>query len=178
MSHHGRCPCVHTAPKGNRKDALLRAGCLASKVHRLRGRQGHLLSRVSTRGPRWWNTSTTKVGPLRLLGGILLDDTYPLHLWQGRSKREELRSREAVGSPAGEPGPAFVPCPARGHSTSIVPGLPGKMGGVPCEIFPYSKTASELGSEGGTTQTFKKKKIHTHPPAKQYPQCAEGKGDP
>lgn len=82
----------------------------------------------------------------------------------------------AARSPRREPGPAFVPCPAQGHSTGIVPELPGKMGGVPREIFPYSKTVSELGSKGGTTQTFKK--IHTHPPAKQYPQCAEGKGDP
>lgn len=51
------------------------------------------------------------------------------------------------------------------------------MGGVPCEIFPYSKTASELGSKEGMIQTFEKN-THTHPPAKQYPQCAEGKGDP
>lgn len=97
----------------------------------------------------------------------MLDDTYPLHLWQGRSKREELRGREAAGSPAGEPGPAFVPCPARGHSTSIVPGLPGKMGGVPCEIFPYSKTASELGSEGGDDTDIQKKKKNTHTPPSQ-----------
>lgn len=86
----------------------------------------------------------------------------PCTCGKGGVRGESVHSRGAAGSPAREP--AFVPCPARGHSTGIVPGLPGKMGGVPCEIFPYTKTASELGSKEGTIQTFEKIHIHTPQP--------------
>lgn len=55
----------------------------------------------------------------------------------------------------------------------------GKWEGFPVKSFHTVKQRQSWGARGGTTQTFKKKKkIHTHPPAKQYPQCAEGKGDP
>lgn len=125
--------------------------------------QRHLLGRVSARGPHWRTPPPPRWDHGGFRGGILLDDTYTLHLWQGRSQRgEPVHSRGAAGSPAREP--AFVPCPTRGHSTGIVPGLPGKMGGVPCEIFPYTKTASELGSKEGTIQTFEKIHIHTPQP--------------
>lgn len=68
MSQHARHPCIRMAPKGYGKGALLQAGCSASKVHHCTSRQGHLLSRVSTMGPCWWDPSTTKVGLLRLPG--------------------------------------------------------------------------------------------------------------
>lgn len=150
--------CVHTTPKDDRKDTLLQAGCSVNKEHHCSGtclvgfqQEDHVGG--TPLPPRWDH------GGFR--GGVLLDDTYPRHLWQGRSQRgEPVHSRGAAGSPAQEP--AFVSCPTRRHSTGIVPELPGKMGGVPCEIFPYGKTASELRTKEGTIQTFEK--IYTpHP---------------
>lgn len=154
---------VSTTPKDDRKETLLQAGCSANKEHHrsstcLVGFQRGDHIGGTPPPPRWDHGGFG--------GGILLDDTCPLHLWQGRSQRREpVHSRGAAGSPAREP--AFVPCPTPGHSIGIVPGLPGKMGGVPCEIFPYSKTASELGSKEGTIQTFEK--IHIHTPSQTIP---------
>lgn len=152
--------CVHTIPKDDREDTLLQADCFLNKEHHcsvtcLVGfQQGNHIG--GTPPPSRWDH-----GGFR--GGVLLGDTYPLHLWRGRShRREPVHCRGAAGSPAREP--AFVPCPTRGHSTGIVPGLPGKMGGDPCEIFPYSKTTSQLGSKEGTIQTFEKIHIHTPQP--------------
>lgn len=155
---------VSSTPKDDRKETLLQAGCSVNKEHHRSStclvgfQRGDDHIGGTPPPPRWDHRGFG--------GGILLDDTCPLHLWQGRSQRgEPVHSRGAAGSPAREP--AFVPCPTLGHSIGIVPGLPGKMGGVPCEIFPYSKTASELGSKEGTIQTFEK--IHIHTPSQTIP---------
>lgn len=69
-------PCVHSTPKDDREDTLLQAGCSVHEEHHLSGtclvgfQQGDHI--VGTTPLRWDHGGFG--------GGVLLGDTYPLHL--------------------------------------------------------------------------------------------------
>lgn len=98
---------------------------------------------------------------------------------KGGVQGESLTTAEELQDPQHESqGQLLSPAQLGGTALVLSQNCLGKWEGFPVKSFHAVKQRQSRGARGGTTQTFEKIHTHTHTPAKQYPQCAEGKGDP